>query len=60
MTQTGNPKDNPEAVRINNTLKNELLKDVIFLNIEEVRRAMAIAVTFYNRERPHSVKHYRR
>ena len=53
MTQTGNPKDNPEAERINNTLKNELLKDMIFHNLEEVRRAMASAVAFYNRERPH-------
>ena len=53
MTQTGNPKDNPEAERINNTLKNELLKDMIFHNLEEVRLAMASAVAFYNRERPH-------
>ena len=53
MTETGNPKDNPEAERINNTIKNELLKDKVFHNIEEVREAMASAVSFYNRERPH-------
>ena len=53
MTESGNPKDNPEAERINNTLKNELLKDVVFHEIEEVRKAMATAVPFYNMERPH-------
>ena len=53
MTETGNPKDNPEAERINNTLKNELLKDKEFHDIEEVREAMHTAVPFYNNERPH-------
>lgn len=53
MTESGNPKDNPEAERINNTLKNELFKDMIFHTIEEVRDAMKTAVPFYNKERPH-------
>lgn len=53
MTETGNPKDNPEAERINNTLKNELFKDLIFHTIEDVRKAMEKAVPFYNRKRPH-------
>lgn len=53
MTESGNPKDNPEAERINNTLKNELFKDKVFHSIEEVREAMATAVPFYNCERPH-------
>lgn len=53
MTESGNPKDNPEAERINNTLKNELLKDKEFHDIEEVREAMHGAVPFYNNERPH-------
>ena len=53
MTESGNPKDNPEAERINNTVKNELLKDMVFHDILEVRTAMATAVPFYNRERPH-------
>lgn len=53
MTETGNPKDNPEAERINNTLKNELFKDMEFNNIEQVREAMEKAVPFYNYERPH-------
>lgn len=53
MTESGNPKDNPEAERINNTLKNELFKGKEFHDIEEVRKAMLEAVSFYNNERPH-------
>lgn len=53
MTESGNPKDNPEAERINNTLKNELMKDMVFHTIEDVREAMKTAVLFYNCQRPH-------
>ena len=53
MTESGNPKDNPQAERINSTVKNELLKDIKFYSIGEVRRAMGKAVAFYNNERPH-------
>ena len=53
MTETGDPKDNAQAERINNTMKNELLKDIRFTNIEEVVYAVARAVDFYNNERPH-------
>ena len=41
------------AERQNNTVKNELLKDIKFHSIGEVRRAMEKAVAFYNNERPH-------
>ena len=53
MTESGNPKDNAIAERINNTIKNELLKDIKFHSKEEVRLAMKKAVEFYNNERPH-------
>lgn len=53
MTECGNPKDNAVAERINNTIKNELLKDMDFFSIKEVREAVRDAVTFYNNERPH-------
>ena len=53
MTESGNPKDNPEAERINNTLKNELFKDKVFHHIEDVRLAMNSAIPFYNMKRPH-------
>ena len=53
MTETGDPKDNAQAERINNTMKNELLKDKVFWNISEVTSAVASAVDFYNNRRPH-------
>lgn len=53
MTESGDPKDNAQAERINNTMKNELLKDMRFNCIEEVTLAVARAVDFYNNERPH-------
>ena len=53
MTESGDPKDNAVAERQNNTVKNELLKDIRFHSIGEVRKAMAKAVAFYNNERPH-------
>jgi hypothetical protein len=48
-------KDNAQAERINNTMKNELLKGVVFHNIEEVKAAVTVAVNFYNNEIPHMI-----
>ena len=56
MTESGDPKDNAVAERLNNTIKNELFKDIKFHSIEEVKRAMAKAVEFYNNERLWSFK----
>lgn len=53
MTESGDPKDNAQTERINNTMKNELLKDKVFNTIEEVITAIALAVDFYNNRRPH-------
>lgn len=53
MTEDGNPKDNAQAERINNTMKDELLKGKIFCNVKEVRDAVEQAVLFYNTRRPH-------
>jgi transposase InsO family protein len=53
MTESGDPKENAQAERINNTMKNELLKGVVFHSIEEVKVAVTVAVDFYNNERPH-------
>lgn len=53
MTEDGNPKDNAQAERINNTMKNELLKDKVFHSVNEVRDAVTMAVDFYNNDRPH-------
>ncbi|MBR1578819.1 MAG: integrase core domain-containing protein, partial [Bacteroidales bacterium] len=46
-------KDNAQAERINNTMKNELLKDKVFTNLSDVIAAVAVAVDFYNNRRPH-------
>ena len=53
MTENGNPKDNAVAERINNTIKNELLKGMSFFTVDEVKAALRTAVDFYNNERPH-------
>ena len=53
MTESGDPKDNAQAERINNTMKNELLKGIRFVCIEDVKSAVSCAVDFYNNERPH-------
>ena len=53
MTESGDPKDNAQAERINNTMKNELLKDKVFTNLSDVIAAVAVAVDFYNNRRPH-------
>ena len=46
MTESGDPKDNAQAERINNTMKNELLKGKVFRSVEEVLAAVALAVDF--------------
>ena len=37
MTESGDPKDNAVAERLNSTIKNELFKDIKFHSIEEVK-----------------------
>lgn len=53
MTESGNPKDNAVAERVNNTIKNEFLKGMEFHGISQVKEAVKAAVDFYNHERPH-------
>ena len=53
MTESGNPKDNAVAERVNNTIKNELLMGMEFFSVEEVRASVKAAIDFYNNERPH-------
>jgi len=53
MTESGDPKDNAQAERVNNTMKNELLRGKRFSNIREVEQSVKAAVDFYNNERPH-------
>lgn len=53
MTQSGNPRDNAIAERVNGILKGELLKEV-YPNIKQARQAVVVAIDIYNRIRPHS------
>ncbi len=53
MTENGDPKENAQAERINNTMKNELLKDMRFKSLGEVTMSICAAVDFYNEQRPH-------
>lgn len=53
MTESGNPKDNPQAERINGIVKNELLYERKFTSLSEVRKALAECIPFYNSQRPH-------
>lgn len=54
MTESGNPKDNAMAERINSTVKNELLHGQTFTSLRQVSESVKKAVQFYNEERPHS------
>ena len=53
MTESGNPKDNPQAERINSTVKNELLKGLVYHSIEDLYNDLVIKIDFYNTRRPH-------
>lgn len=53
MTENGKPKDNAQAERINNTMKNEQLKSKVFYDIKDVKEAVEKAVLFYNTALPH-------
>lgn len=53
MTQSGNPRDNAIAERVNGILKQELLMEV-YPTIKQARQAAATAIDIYNRIRPHS------
>lgn len=53
MTECGDPKENAIAERINSTLKNEILDKRRFESFEDLERALAQAIAFYNNCRPH-------
>jgi transposase InsO family protein len=53
MTECGDPKENAVAERVNGIIKNELLMGMSFFSIDEVRKALRVAIDFYNYERPH-------
>jgi transposase InsO family protein len=54
MTQSGDPLENAIAERVNGIIKDEYLLNYQCSNIKEARNQLAIAVSLYNKERPHS------
>lgn len=53
MTQTGDPRDNAIAERINGILKTELL-ETIYPSLQKASKAIAQAISIYNHYRLHS------
>lgn len=53
ITESGDPKENPQAERINNTIKNEMFNGLHFTHINQVKEELVRAIDFYNNERPH-------
>ncbi|MDR0206996.1 MAG: IS3 family transposase [Bacteroidales bacterium] len=54
MTQSGDPLENAIAERVNGIIKDEYLFNYQCDNIKDARKQLAIAVAFYNKERPHN------
>lgn len=52
MTESGDPLENALAERVNGVLKEELLEEK-YLNYEQARHAVSVAVSIYNHLRPH-------
>jgi putative transposase len=53
MTQSGDPLENALAERVNGILKDELLEGQ-YLDFNQAKEAVALAVSIYNHQRPHS------
>lgn len=53
MTESGDPKDNAIAERINGIIKNEYLYNYKIYNIKEAKELLEAVVKLYNKERPH-------
>ena len=54
MTQTGDPKENAVAERINGIIKNEMLEGKTYQNIKTATKEIETAINIYNTQRPHS------
>jgi putative transposase len=54
MTETGDPRDNAIAERVNGILKDEWLNQMKLETIAEAARQLEQIITIYNHNRPHS------
>ena len=55
MTQTGDPKENAIAERVNKTIKGEFTTEqqIHFKDVEKAKIGTQIAIKYYNQRRPH-------
>ena len=53
MTQSGDPRDNAIAERVNGILKTEWLYDDHFIGMEDAYKRVAEVINIYNTRRPH-------
>lgn len=53
MTESGDPKENAVAERVNGIIKNELLGGESLETFDSAQKIIAEKITFYNEERPH-------
>lgn len=54
MTESGDPRDNAIAERVNGILKDEWLNQMKFSSIGQVSRELCEVIRIYNEKRPHS------
>lgn len=55
MTQTGDPKENAIAERVNKTIKGEFTTEdqIHFKEVETAKKEIKINIDYYNQKRPH-------
>ena len=58
MTESGNPRENAIAERVNVILKTEWLNDEHFIGMFDARRRIAEVIDIYNNKRPHTSLNY--
>ena len=58
MCETGDPKENAVAERVNGILKMEWLNNEKYCNIDEVKKRVSEVVYIYNNKRPHLSLNY--
>ena len=58
MTQSGDPRDNPYAERLNGILKSEWLNDEKFLGFRDAYLRIGKVIDIYNTKRPHLSLNY--
>lgn len=53
MTENSDPRENAIAERVNGIIKNEYLRYYQVENLQQAKKALKQAISYYNQERPH-------